>query len=190
MSSRDLNVPSWLVMEIPSSSIATFILSVGLTKLTNRLRSEVPAWDALMPDLDIASSAVLTSSKENPAAAADGPMYFRDSPRSLMEMVPAFAASTMTSATRAESAADMPNIVMASATIVETVERCSPDAEAASRTPSIPLIIWVLFHPAFPISTMAAATSVELKTVSLPSWTALPLNASNSLPVAPVMAPT
>ena len=95
-------------------------------------------------------------------------------------MVPEFAACVIRSATLAESFADNPNPVIASATIVETVARLSPEAAVASRTPAIPSIICVVDHPAFAISVMASATSPEEKAVVAPKSIAVSRSFSNS----------
>ena len=79
---------------------------------------------------------------------------------------------------------------MASATMVATEPKFSPDAAVASRTPAIPSIICVVDHPAFAISVIASATSPEEKAVVAPRSMAVFLKASNSSPVAPVIACT
>ncbi len=143
-----------------------------------------------MPAMDMAEIAVVTSSMDRPMDCATGAMYLYDSPRSEMPMVPEFAAWVMRSATREESAAARPKPVMASATMVATEPRLSPDAAVASSTPAMPSRICSVVQPAFAISVMASATSPEENAVSAPSSMAFSRSRSKSSPAAPVMALT
>ena len=143
-----------------------------------------------MPAMDMAEIAVVTSSMDSPMDCATGAMYLYDSPRSVMPMVPEFAAWVIRSATREESAAARPKPVMASATMVATEPRLSPDAAVASSTPAMPSRICSVVQPAFAISVMASATSPEENAVSEPNSMAFSRRRSKSSPAAPVMALT
>ena len=177
-------------MLMPRSAIAAAMVSEGLTRLARTVLNAVPACEPLMPAMDIAEIAVVTSSMDSPMDCATGAMYLYDSPRSVMPIVPEFAAWVIRSATRDESAAARPKPVIASATIVATEPRLSPDAAVASRTPAIPSRICSVVQPAFAISVIASATSPEENAVSAPSSMAFSRRRSKSSPVAPVIACT
>ena len=121
-----------------------------------------------MPAIDIAERAVVVSLMESPMDWAIGAIYLKDSPRSAIPIVPALAACVKRSATIAESEADKPNPVIASATMVATEPRLSPEAAVASKTPPMPSRICCVLQPAFAISVMASATSPEEKEVDAP----------------------
>ena len=154
------------------------------------VRNAVPACEPLIPDIDIAEIAVVTSSILNPIVFAIGEIYLNDSPKSVISIVPAFADCVNRSATRDASFAFSPKPVIASATIVDTCAKSSPLALAEFKTPAIPSIISLALQPALAISVMPSATSLADHAVVSPNSWAFLFNFCNSPPLAPLTACT
>ena len=88
------------------------------------------------------------------------------------------------------SDADNPIAVSPSVTMSDAFPKSKAPTVAKLRTPDIPSVICVAFHPAIPIYDMASATSVAEYLVTLPQSLAVCVNLLNSVSVAPVIALT
>ena len=151
ISDRSLMDPSALVVWIVTSPRFSPTISMGPVRLFMMVRSEVPAWEDLMPALAIRPIASDVSSTEKPSAPAMGATYLNVSPIMATLVLALEEAAASTSAKCPESAAVRPKAVRASVTISEVVARSSPEAAARSMTPLIPSSISSVFQPAMAI---------------------------------------
>ena len=161
-------VPSSFLMEMPKASRAAAASFGGFARRVKMERNDVPASDALTPELAMTPIAVATSSTSYFRAPARGATYLNVSPIMPTFVFELVAAAARTSAKCAESLACRPKAVSASVTISETRPRSSPDAAARFMTPSMPFIISLVFQPAMAMYSKACADSVAENFVSAP----------------------
>ena len=154
------------------------------------VRREVPAWDALIPELAIKPMASAVSSTLYPIAPAIGAAYLKVSPIMLTLVLAFEDAAASTSAKCPESSALRPKAVRASVTISEVVPKSSPDAAARFMMPSRPDVICSVFHPAMAMYSRAWADSEAENLVVSPISFAFARSLSRSSPVAPEIAAT
>ena len=154
------------------------------------VRSEVPAWEPLMPLFAISPIASAVSSAENPSAPAIGAQYLNVSPIMDTLVLALELAAARISEKCPASDASRPNAVSASVTISDATARSSPEAAARLIMPSMPSIISPLFQPAIAMYSNAEAASEAENFVFAPISRALSRRVCNSSPVAPEMADT
>ena len=190
VASSGLMLPSALVMDSPSSSIASAAAFGGFASLVRIARKLVPACVPLIPAFAIKPIAVAVSSMLYPSAPATGATYLKVSPIIDTLVLDLDAAIASTSANRPLSSAFMPKAVSASVTISDTAPKSSPDAAASFITPSSPPSISEVSQPAIAMYFKPSAASEAENFVSAPNRLASSVSALSSSALAPEIAAT
>ena len=160
-------LPSPSTSDIDKASIYPRICFVGFARFVSMVRIAVPAFCPLIPAFAINPVATATSSMVYPNAPATGATYWNVSPIIATLVFELEDACARTSAKCPASLACIPNAVMASVTMSDTIPNSSPEAAAKYMMPGSPPIMSPVFQPAIAMySSPFPASSAENFVVS------------------------
>ena len=132
----------------------------------------VPACSALIPVFAINPAARATSSIVYPSDPATGATYLNVSPIMATFVFELLDACASTSANLSDSSAAIPNAVIASVTMSDTLPRSSPDAAARFIIPGSPFSMSWVFQPAIAIYSKPCPASSAVNWVVSPIFLA------------------
>ena len=171
-----------------AASLAASLL--GLIIARNAELSDEPPMLPAIPALASNPRAVAVSSKLTPAAAAVGPTILNASPICPTSVLALREACASLSTTPSKSPTFMPIPERMLVDISAACPSSMPAAEARLKVPGRAAMIWSVVKPAMPRNWIPSAAEVAEWAVVAPISRASFSSASNSAPVAPVIAET